>query len=390
MRILSPCLILLFISAPARAAEWSGINLESAGYLKELWQYSRSPLDNRAYNLNTQRARLSLDASAGPLRARVDYDHEVLAGSYFRTASYRQAGLGEPPHWLDMEQTLSTGTLSIWRHKLYRGWLGFESERFTLKAGRQRIAWGTGKIWNPTDTLNPVNPTSVEREERAGVDALHLRAEFSELTQAELALAPEKRWPAAALIGRVKSNAWTTDFSLLAGKAPGSTSSWTAGGDLAGAIMDGTAYAEWSYTDPRSKRPFWKSTVGYQYVFSSQAPGGAFLREATMILEYFHNGAGTTNVLRYDPRVLLSGREIALAKDYLGFSYSKDAHSLLKVECLLLANLNDGGHFLAPSLQWNALPDLYLSTALQRFAGGRRSEYGRAPNLFFLTAQYFF
>lgn len=383
-------LILLALAASAHALEWKGAKLAPAGYLKELWQHSRSPLDNRDYALNTLRARLSLDASAGPLRARVDYDHEALAGGYFRTASYRQAGLGESSHWLDMEQTISSGATTLWRHRLYRGWLGFETQRVTLKAGRQRIAWGTGKIWNPTDTFNPINPTSVEREERAGVDALHIRAELSELSSAELALAPEKSWPATALIGRFKSNARAVDFSLLAGKAHGSTSSWTAGGDFAGNFLDGTAYAEWSYTDPRSRRPYWKAITGYQYVFSPQAPGGPIFRESTLIVEYFHNGAGTTSVHRYDPRILLTGREVALAKDYMGFSYSKDSHSLLKLECLLLTNLDDGGHFLTPSLLWNALPDLYLAAALQRFGGGRKTEFGRLPNLILLSAQFYF
>jgi hypothetical protein len=31
---------------------------------------------------------------------------------------------------------------------------------FDISIGRQRIAWGSGRIWNPTDLFNPLNPTT--------------------------------------------------------------------------------------------------------------------------------------------------------------------------------------------------------------------------------------
>ena len=73
--------------------------------------------------------------------------------------------LAEPPTWLDMDQSIANSATSLWRHRLYRGWAGLETERTTLRLGRQRIAWGTGKLWNPTDVLNPYQPLAVEPDE---------------------------------------------------------------------------------------------------------------------------------------------------------------------------------------------------------------------------------
>src|SRR5579859_5009734 len=87
------------LGGPASAA-----TLDASGYLKDIWEYSRSTLDDRPWNLNTSRARLTLDAGASVFKAHVDYDQEVLAGSYFRTAEYATVGLNEPPHWLSSEQ----------------------------------------------------------------------------------------------------------------------------------------------------------------------------------------------------------------------------------------------------------------------------------------------
>src|ERR1044071_6867726 len=98
-------LLLFILASPAAAGEKA---VQASGYLKELWQYSSSAFDGRPYFLNTDRARLTLDAQQSFLKAHVDYDHEVLAGSWFRTAEFRGFGLGEPPAWLLMDQTIST------------------------------------------------------------------------------------------------------------------------------------------------------------------------------------------------------------------------------------------------------------------------------------------
>lgn len=363
--------------------------LSASGYLKNLWQYSHSAFDQRPYFLNTTRARLTLEGTASAFKTHIDYDHEALAGSYFRSAEYRIFGLGEAPTWLDLDQTISTGDTVLWRHRLYRGWAGLETDQGILRFGRQRIAWGTGKFWNPTDVLNAYQPTIVEREERRGVDALYGRYALGTLSQAELAYAPQERWPQSSLLGRLKTNWKDYDFSLMGGKVASSTSSWMLGGDLAGNLWDGTLHGEWSYADPKTRTPYWKADLGYDYTFSADAKGPG-LKDAAVSLEYFHSGAGALDRARYNFALLFSGREVTLAQDYMGFSYSKDIHPLVKLELFMIANLNDESTFFGPSLQWNALADLYLTAGFQRFGGGRASEFGRAPNLGYLQGQFYF
>ncbi|MFX8565689.1 hypothetical protein ABTL91_18930, partial [Acinetobacter baumannii] len=87
-----------------------------------------------------------------------------------------------------------------------RAWIGVEDEGGALRAGRQRIAWGTGKIWNPTDVVNPYQPTSIERDERRGVDALYAREGLGALGQAELVWAGEDRWVDHQLLARGRAD----------------------------------------------------------------------------------------------------------------------------------------------------------------------------------------
>ncbi|MBI5241461.1 MAG: hypothetical protein HY926_13390 [Elusimicrobia bacterium] len=381
--------LLLALPVEAREFKTGPVSVDASGYLKELWQYSHSGLDGRPFFLNLDRARLTLEAKAAFFKAHADYDHEVYAGSYFRTSEYQAFGLAGPRTWLEMEQSISTSATSSWRHRLYRGWLGFENESTALRFGRQRVAWGTGKLWNPTDVLNPYRPAAVEREERAGVDALYLRQGLGELSQAELAYAPQDRWPDSALLARGRSNYRDYDFSAMGGKLAGSTASWIVGGDFAGNLWEGSLHGEWSYTDPETGRPYWRGLIGYEYTFSSE-PRWKWLKDSQWLFEYYHNGRGTTNPDRYDRSVLLSGKDTALGKDYAGLTLSKDLHPLLKLEAVFLGNIDDGSALLSPSLQYNPVADLYLTGGWQRFGGGRRTEFGFQPNLSYLQLQYFF
>ena len=357
--VVSLFIVFSFLTTSAKAA------VKAGGYLKNFWQYSHSALDGRAYNLNTSRARLSLDADKALFRAHIDYDHQVAAGSFFRTTEYRLFGYAPPAPWLEMQQTISTGTTNGWGHGAYRAWVGVEDERGAVRVGRQRVAWGTGKLWNPTDVLNAFNPLTIERNERPGVDAVYGRAGIGDLGQAELAWAPQDRWVNHSLLTRGRANWKGWDGSVLGGKIAGSTGSFLLGGDFAGDLFEGTLHGEAGWFNPEIRTPYWKAGLGYDYSFNNQS---------TILVEGYHAGNGRPG----------------WSQNYMGGVYTKDLTPLLTVEAVGIVNADDGSTFFMPSLTWNALNDLHLTAALQRFGGERRTEYGRAPNSTILTAQYWF
>jgi len=332
---------------------------------------------------------LSVAADAPRAVAHVDYDHELRAGSYFNSLDYRLIGLREPSSYLDMDQTISTGNSYAYRHRLYRAWAAVETEEWTARFGRQRVAWGTGKIWNPTDVLNPFDPLSIERDERRGVDALYVRRGLGALGQGEAAWTLGDSWTSTDLLGRLRGHAGSSDVSLMGGKIAGSTSSWMAGGDFAANLLDGNLHGEWSYTQAVTRTSFWRGMIGYEYTLSSSFPW-PWLRDLWILGEYYHNGNGATDPVRYQPARLLTGREIALGQDYLGLSLSRELHPLLSAELHQVLNLRDDSHFLNALLNWNAVKNVYLAVGIERFAGSQRSEFGRAPNLLYLQGQYFF
>lgn len=368
---------LFLLTAPASAG------VKAGGYLKDFWQYSHSALEGRAYNLNTFRARASLDADKDVFKAHADLDAQVAAGSFFHTADFRLFGYAPPKPWLDMEHTVSTGATNGFGIGAYRAWIGVEGERGVIRAGRQRVAWGTGKLWNPTDVLNPYDPSTIERDERRGVDALYARAGVGTLGQAELVWAPNDTWIDHNLLARGRANWNGWDASLVGGKVAGSTAAVMAGGDFAGTLFDGTLHGEAAFFRPEYRARYWKAGLGYDYTFTS-------LGDTAVVAEYYHSGSGETDPRRYDFASLRAGREPGVAQNYVGATVSKDLHTLVKLECAAIVNADDGSTLAYPSLAWNALPDLWLTAAWRRFGGDALGEYGRQPNQTVLTAQWWF
>lgn len=382
--------------------ETHSASLEASGYIKNLHQYSRTRTTGAPYWLNLARGRIGLDlkqplADSGSVwkpsrravRVHADYDHELRTGTYLKSMDYALFGLAEPPAHFRMEQKVSSGTDGHWRHRLYRGWVEYREGRTHLRFGRQRIAWGTGKLWNPTDFLNPYSPTALERDERRGTDSLHLRRPLGTYGQGEAVYALGGRWSETDLVGRVRGHVWKADVSILGGKAAASSDSWTVGGDAAADVFGGSLHGEWSYTDLRLRTPFWKTLIGYEYTFPAE-PAFAPLKDAWTVLEYFRNGSGAADSARYDRGPVLNGREVTVARDYLGFGWKQDLHPLLTVEYYEVGNLNDKSYFFNPSATWNAAQGLHLTAGLQGYGGKPGTEFGPLANLVYLQGQYYF
>ena len=63
-------------------------------------------------------------------------------------------------------------SLSSSRLDVDRAYSQMYFSKFDLTLGKQRIAWGNGLLWNPTDIYNPIDPFD-PKGEREGVSALH-------------------------------------------------------------------------------------------------------------------------------------------------------------------------------------------------------------------------
>ena len=381
--------MLLHLLALAASSAWAVDGLRLSGNVKDIYTESRTVIGDIPYIANLTRLSLVGDAHHGIFAAYLDFREEVREGNYFHTLDYKTFGLGQQLFYLRMENRVDHGDSWTWNQGVYRGWAGLEGDNAALRVGRQRIAWGTGKLWNPTDVLNPYQPISVERDDRRGVDVAYMRLSLGELSQFEAAYAPMASERETQFLERIRTHVGRADLSVMGGKVAGDDNAWMVGGDFAADLGEGSLHGEASHTDPYVADPYDRWLVGYEY----RVPPGqklSWLDDLWLLGEYYHNGAGARDPRLYDFFSVLTGKTVSVGREYVGVGLSKEITPLWTAEFYGIRNISDRSTFAGPDVKWNAATNLDIIAGVQYLTGTSLSEYGRLHPIYYLQAQAFF
>ncbi len=368
------------------------------------------------------RLRIELDlAMTSWLSAVVIYDNEVLYGGI----DTLEAQLGSQiasDSFLGAEGELSDGSHHEWRHQLYRGFVRVETRRFELEVGRQRVAWGVGRLWNPIDRFSALPPLSLQPDVTPGIDGINGRFNFDGFNYLQVVYAPgpsrrEERW-AVRLHGVV----WDADLSLMGGafeEAP------TVGFDVARNLGDAAFGIEAVFTSPKHK--VWKigdpgprQIPDYWQVVASIDINVDVGTGVYVLAEYLYNGnalgfrsgrAGpllslfeSTNtppipglpppappyVTGADADIFGASRIVTNAAHQVGVQLGYDVTPELRGDLVTLVDLNGGSAAFFPNLKYSPIDSVELTLGVQLFAGPRQSQYGSSEALVQLLADWFF
>jgi len=334
----------------------------------------------KALNSDLNRLRLQLDGGFSSLSWHLAYDQELLYGELVSSPDFAPVAKLPEPTWLDAEHTIARGARLDWRHRLYRTWLRYEGAHADVVIGRQRIAWGTARIWNPTDRFNPVEPTALEPSEKTGVDALVATWRYSDFGALQLVAAPGR---ASHRVSRKAALRWRdtfgeADVSLTLGRMGVER---VLGGDLAANIMQGTFRLEAMRAWPGRAGGYTQVAIGYDYTLTGPLfPAGLYL-----LVEYFHNGRPGDA-----PALVPLDRLYARARHQAGFSIGYDISPLWRITGTFIWDASGGSRFFLPRLSWSASDNVDISAFALLFGGNRTSEFGRRGNTAALQADVYF
>jgi hypothetical protein len=323
------------------------------------------------------RIRLRPTLAVGP-SARVVLEYE-MDGLYAATGAVTSPGRARRQTFPWKATLVSRDDYWI-EHYIDRLYLRWDLPWGRAVLGRQRISWGTGRVWNPTDFFNPINPADAYKVEKDGADALSVKAYLGDFTDLELvanAEGGEPRWNTAA---RLRTNWRGYDLSLVGGRVDGE---WVAGGDLAGNLGRAGLRAEWAW---RTAQERWgveglQAVVGVDHQLHPRLYG---------LLEYHYNGPGAAESDAYDVGRLLRSEILNLARNYLFLRGEYQLHPLLLLGLGVNANLDDASGFLLGTLAYSAGENTQLVLAWQRFWGPEGSEYALYPTAVFLQGEWNF
>jgi len=370
-------------SAWAGAAEEAGPGTAAwkfSGYYKNLLTRSETVFPAGApYTADLNRLRLKIEGQpAANLAIDLQYDNEVLLGSYLRAAQFElQKALPRQTYWR-AQSTYEDRSDFHGRHRLYRAVLTWSQGATDIRIGRQRIAWGTGRFFSPLDILNPVNPITLERGERIGVDALLVEYKIDALSRVGAVYAPQhqSRWSSAAALWH--GNHRGVDYSVVAGRFGQQD---VVGADFAGQIGQAGIRAEATHTRRPTGPGYTRVLVGVDY---------AFANTLTLSGELYRDGSGARDPPVYDFPALFSGRVQNLGRRYAAAHAGYDITPLLKANVDLVANLGDRSFYFSPSLTWSIRPDIDATLGVQVFRGRAGTEYGAFKDGAFAQLVLFF
>jgi hypothetical protein len=353
------------------------------------------------------RLRTRLDLQAGDrVTAVLVYDHEVAAGHLATLENALAASFARDSFW-GAEGVIASGRHAAWSQLLYRGYLTAELGPMQATLGRQRIAWGEGRLWNPIDRLNAIGPLAIEADQSRGVDAIDLRWNFSGFDYLELVYAPARDPDDARYAARWHGVLWDTDWSLLGGwfeQAP--TIGFDGSRNLGDAAVrfeavwadPGQEIREFGAPAPHEPDDFWQVVVSLDT--NLDVGGGLYL-----LVEHLYNGgalgfgsglAGPLLPLFQPPGIPASrdrfgtSQVVSGARQQTGLMLGYDLTPELRGNYLTLLDWSGGSAMLFPSLVWSPSGSVELALGVQVGVGPARSEYGERGTVGYLLGEWFF
>jgi hypothetical protein len=265
--------------------------------------------------------------------------------------------------------------------------------------GRQRIAWGTCLVWNPTDLFNPFDILDFDYEERPGADALQVQYYTGPLSQFNVAVTPGRTRYDVVYAGRYVTNRWNYDFNFIAGWQLNSlrlATSW------AGEIYDGGFRGEVLYTDPnieyttfdvdlsipsisyRTEQvndPYWTFVLSYDYTFENSF---------YIHTEYIYNGLGTTENAGSRRLDIIYTAELTPARQSIFQQFAYQITPLLRGDFFVIFNPDDKSWLAAPSLYYSVATNWDLFLLAFPSGGDPGTEYGGFPDQYFARVEFSF
>jgi hypothetical protein len=258
--------------------------------------------------------------------------------------------------------------------------------QFTL--GRQRIAWGTNLVWNPTDLFNPYSVLDFDYEERPGVDAFRAQLFTGAASGIEVALAPGKTKTNRTMMGLVRLHRWECDFNLMGGTFQ---DGYTFGLSWAGQILGEGFRAEARWTGNQlTADPVTGSSARRSYLTAALSGDYTFPNSLYFHTEVLYNGDGATEDAGLRWTLALARGELSPARWSIYQEVSGDMSPLLRGSLFGLFNPIDGSRIVVPSVSWSVGTNWDLLLIALLGGGNRLSEFGETGSSAFARVRWSF
>ncbi len=296
--------------------------------------------------------RLTLETAFNP-RIKAESHGVLTLQSPPRTGASRLA-TSPARTYLSLERDLIDASGVSLQGSFDRANLQIHYDTVRIVLGRQAISWGVTNFWPSMDLFSPFAPQQVDRDYKAGVDAVRVTiplGAFSELEWIGAVLGSSlSRDGAAGALARI--NLGPVDLGLMGGTFHRDT---VAGGFFTANVMGTGLRGELTWTrsgDPedleRDRKTFSRGSLAFDRQLT---------RDLSLTVESSWNGYGADDASEYilfiEADRIQRGEVNALGQWYAGVSVVWQLHPLWTFTNVLLVNWQDPSSLWVPSLQWS-------------------------------------
>ncbi|MEC8842165.1 MAG: hypothetical protein VX432_11280 [Candidatus Poribacteria bacterium] len=287
---------------------------------------------------------------------------------------------------------------------LDRAFATISTEIMDVYIGRQTVAWGSGRVLNPTDILAPFTFNELDTEDRFGIDALRIRIPVGTMGEFDTGYVLGKHldFSKSAFFCRSQSNFMETDASALMMIF---RNNFLIGFDFARAVGGAGFWLESAYVFPNiltdenlPSSKYLRTSVGLDYSFSGTIYG---------FTEYHFSQAGMGNPEDYFSNLIqpayTDGAVYLMGRHYLALGMVYQIISLINLSVQPLLNLIDRSTSLSAQIEYNVAQDIYLSLGMWIGIGQQSdivgdnstaqkldSEFGGYPDICFSSLRIYF
>jgi hypothetical protein len=273
--------------------------------------------------------------------------------------------------------------------------VGYASDHFVVKVGRQAITWGNGLIYTVMDIFNPFDPAAVDREYKTGDDMLYgqyLRSNGDDLQGVMVfrrdPVTGDVEADQNSLAFKYHHTASVSEFDGLVGQHYGDTLAGVGANlSLGGSVWRGDLVVTFTEDDVV---PSLVTSLSHSWTWGGKNISG--------LAEYFFNGFGRNDGC-YSPECLAESPELlarivrgeifTTGRNYLALSATVEVTPLFNLTPNILLNVTDPSALVQLVFQNDLRENLSLLSAFNLPLGADGTEFGGAssgiPGLYLST-----
>ncbi|MGB5894646.1 MAG: hypothetical protein WBG58_10740 [Ignavibacteriaceae bacterium] len=388
--------LLLFIPLIKIEAQLSSFDYN--GYAKYLFSSARFPDTPERYSDHLLHARLNTKWYATEsLTAALELRFRAFYGETVENIPNFSELIKTPRDWVRLDAILWETEKSLGYLEVDRLWLDWVKDNLQVTIGRQRIAWGTCWVWNPTDLFNPLDVLDFDYEELPGVDAIRVQYYTGAVTKVDAGYKPAKEKKNTILAGLWSINSFNYDFNFIGGMRD---ERWVFGGSWAGDIYSAGFRGELtlseapnrSYTNPvyeefgetslsSTNKPIITLALSADYTFPN-----TFYIHTEML---YNNNGRTENTFLFTNEALSLGM-LSAARWSIYQEFAYDITPLFRGDLFGIFNPDDGSYVIVPSATYSLFTNFDLLFIAQIFEGDPLTEFGEFGTSFYFRMKFSF